>query len=136
MSKLVSRDFYHARVQDHEAAAAECSDPLMRELWRLTAAEWREVSRKRTPARRRKPKRNDTLASPSWSDFLSSARNAGAEAVFDFRSRDQIELILAHSLLIGWLVGPETSLALEAGDMFASPESTGVPTIQDFDLIL
>ena len=43
MLKLVSRDFCLARAHEHEKRAAACSDPAMRSVWLLTAAEWREV---------------------------------------------------------------------------------------------
>jgi hypothetical protein len=133
MSKLALREFYLARVQDHEAAAAECGDPMMRQIWQETAAEWREVSQTRPAPRPRKPRGGQVV---KWESLMAAPPSAGADAILAFRDRDEIELIVGQSLLMGVFAGAATDVLLESVPPTALPDAAVLPQVQEFDLIL
>jgi hypothetical protein len=136
MSKHASREFYLARVLDHETAAAECGDPMMRQIWQATAAEWREVSQSRPAPRRRQPRDGKGQTGLKWDAFMAAAPSVGADAVLAFRDRDQIELLVGQSLLMGALAGAAPHILLESEPSAALPDALALPQVQEFDLIL
>jgi hypothetical protein len=134
MSKLVTREFYLARVQDHEAAAAECGDPMMRQIWQETAAAWLQVSQAPKAPRRRRPKApaNKPL---QWETLMAAAPGVVGDAILDFRERDQIELVVGQTLLNGLFAGAATEVIFESHHA-AHAETPLVQPVQDLELIL
>ena len=121
MARPVKCDFLLTSVVEHERAAAECADPVMREVWLATAAEWRQVSEKRSRARpRRTPKPGTARARAGvWGDFLVLAQQAGADAILDFRQGSQIELVDGLAL-VAWPNAPEPAPTAEHADVEAT----------------
>jgi hypothetical protein len=117
VARPVKHDLHLTSVAEHERAAAECADPIMRDLWLATAAEWRQVSKAQAKPRPRRTKRVVGARSKSvWSDFLVLAQQKGADAILDFRQGNQIELV-DGLCLVAWPAAAATVLVtVEVGD--------------------
>lgn len=141
MFKPVACDFYEAAVADHEFAAIQCADPVMREVWLATAAEWRVVSLTRpTPRRARKARPALVSRRPQnpAGDVLifSSAIATAATAIAPEFSRRELNELLAGQLILEMHdVGAEAVVLHDAAaiDAAAIPVT---PTLDVHDLIV
>ena len=142
MFKPVTSDFYEAAVADHEFAAIQCADPIMREVWLATAAEWRVVSLTRpTPRRVRKVKPAPMSRRPrnSVGDvlvFSSAITTTVAAAVApEFRRRELNELLAGQLIVDMHEVGAEAIVLHDAAALDAAAMSV-TPALDVHDLIV
>ena len=142
MFKPVACDFYEAAVADHEFAAIQCADPMMREVWLATAAEWRIVSLTRPAPRRArkvKPAPADQRPKSSVGDvlvFASAIATAGVAVAPEFGRRELNELLAGQLILDMHGVGAEPVVALDAVDALAAAAIPVMPTLDVHDLIV
>jgi hypothetical protein len=123
VARPVKHDLHLTSVAEHERAAAECADPIMRDLWLATAAEWRQVSKAQAKAQpRRTKKAARTRPAGVWSDFLVLAQQKGADAILDFRQGNQIELV-DGLCLVAW---PAAAAAVFVTAEHADADATAI----------
>jgi hypothetical protein len=135
MFKPVARDFYEAAVADHERAAIECADPLMRQVWLATAAEWRNLAVTRPVSRRARkitPRTAEPFLKRSMGDVLAFVPVIAAAVVPESRSRELNELLAGQLIMDMYDGGVETVAAVDQPD----PASIAGLVLDVHDLII